>query len=199
MRSVLRSSGPSRVISVGTFFVIVAATCISQLIASCRSSHPIRRDDASSVSTGVPAIAASEEPATTSAKAAKAYVPDLDTWMSAMQVHHAKLWFAGEAANWRLVERELTAIESDLSAVREWHPTIAGATQPTARSIDMFTAAPRAALRGAIAGKDSAGFREGFDALTAACNTCHQTYGQDAVRLTRPTTPPLTNQSYGTR
>jgi hypothetical protein len=44
------------------------------------------------------------------AGAAEQYVPGLGEFMSATQVRHAKLWFAGDAKNWELASFELDEI-----------------------------------------------------------------------------------------
>src|SRR5580704_13060464 len=43
-------------------------------------------------------------------QADSAYVPGLGEFMSGIQVHHAKLWFAGKAENWPLANFEIGEI-----------------------------------------------------------------------------------------
>ena len=46
------------------------------------------------------------------------YKPGLGEFMSGIQVHHAKLWFAGSAGNWKLADFEIGEITEALEAVR---------------------------------------------------------------------------------
>ena len=57
-------------------------------------------------------------------------------------------------------------------------------------------AAPLKQLRDAVAAKDAAKFAESFDALTGACNACHQEEKFEFNVVTRPTSNPYTNQNF---
>ena len=105
----------------------------------------------------------------------KGYLPHLaDLMNEAMQVHHAKLWFAGHANNWELASYELKKIKETIEEVKE---TI----------VEIQTAAPQwqrvpvgemlAILDGALVNldqavktKDAAKFDTAYHELTATCN-----------------------------
>ena len=48
------------------------------------------------------------------------YKPGLGEFMSGIQVHHAKLWFAGTAANWKLADFEVGEIKETLDDVEKY-------------------------------------------------------------------------------
>ena len=59
-----------------------------------------------------------------------------------------------------------------------------------------MTATPMKQLNDAIETKDKAGFENAFDALTAACNACHQAAHFGFNVVTRPSSNPFTNQRF---
>jgi hypothetical protein len=55
---------------------------------------------------------------------------------------------------------------------------------------------PLKELRAAIDKKDSHAFEEAYDALTAACNNCHQATNFGFNRVQRPAMNPYPNQVF---
>src|SRR5438552_3092747 len=49
-----------------------------------------------------------------------AYKPGLGEFMSSIQVHHAKLWFAGRNANWKLAYFEIHEIMEAVDDIRQY-------------------------------------------------------------------------------
>jgi hypothetical protein len=117
------------------------------------------------------------------------YVPALPDIMSEAQWRHIKLWFAGKHQNWELASYELLQIRAGLEQAATLYHGIpvdyVGATVPPIR-----------AMGAAIDAKDSAGFAKGFNALTAACNACHQGIGRGFVVIQVPTVSPFSDQSF---
>jgi hypothetical protein len=122
------------------------------------------------------------------------YVPGLGEFMSSVQFHHAKLWFAGAERNWPLADFELDEIKEALEDAARFHPT--HKNYPVGEMIRENLDPAFAALAKAIEGKDAAGFRRAFDVMTAGCNTCHAGTEHEFIRIQRPTSPALTNQIY---
>lgn len=137
-------------------------------------------------------FAASQEPpaATTS----QSYTPGLGEFMSAIQVRHAKLWFAGMGKNWQLAAYELDELKETLEDAAKYQPEFKG--KPIAKIIEPMTALPIAQLEKAIEAKDSAHFVRAYDSLSHACSACHQATDHGFIAIQRPTFPPLTNQRY---
>src|SRR5882672_5230135 len=50
-------------------------------------------------------------------KLAQTYKPGLGEFMSSLQIHHAKLWFAGENQNWQLAGFEIGEIKETLEDI----------------------------------------------------------------------------------
>ena len=51
------------------------------------------------------------------------YRPGFGEFMLGIQIHHAKIWYAGNAQNWPLVQFELNEIKESLDGIREYCPT----------------------------------------------------------------------------
>ncbi len=117
------------------------------------------------------------------------YVPALGDIMSAAQWRHIKLWFAGKHQNWELASYELLQIRAGLEQAATLYHGI---------PVDYVgaTVAPIQAMGAAIEAKDKAGFVKGFNALTAACNACHQGIGRGFVVIQVPTVSPFSDQSF---
>ncbi len=122
------------------------------------------------------------------------YVPGLGDLMGAIQVRHAKLWFAGAARNWPLAAYELHEIEEGFEDAARHHPLHRG--KPIADLIDSLTKQPIADLQRAVTQRNAARFEPAFDALSQACNACHQENGYGFIAIRRPTAPPVTNQDF---
>jgi hypothetical protein len=133
-------------------------------------------------------------PPSDSAGESEAYVPGLGDMMGAIQVRHAKLWFAGTAKNWPLAAYEVDEIKEALDAAAIYQPEFKG--RPVAAMIDTVAIKPLAQVASAIAAKDPVRFKKAFDELTAACNSCHQGVGYAFILIKRPSVPPVTNQRF---
>jgi hypothetical protein len=122
------------------------------------------------------------------------YVIGTGEIMMANQYRHAKLWFAGEDANWPLAAYEVRELKEGFDDVKTFHPTFK--KMPTAPKIDEFVEGPLGELDKAVKNKDKAAFAASFDELTAGCNACHRTFGFGFNVIQRPTAPPVTNQQF---
>jgi hypothetical protein len=138
--------------------------------------------------TAAGAVGAGEQPGS------EPYVPGFGEFMSATQVRHAKLWFAGDARNWDLAVFELDEIKEGLEDATRLHPTHEGI--PVADMIKANLDAPLSGLAKAIEAKDKNGFTRAFDVLTAACNACHAAAAHAFIKIKRPTAPPVSNQDF---
>ncbi len=122
------------------------------------------------------------------------YLPGLGEIMSATQMRHAKIWFAGKAGNWELAHYELDEIREGLQDAVQYHPDFKGV--PVSAMLDRFTARPLADLDAAVAAKDRARFNQAYDSLSAACNGCHQAAGHGYIVIKRPGASPFTDQEF---
>jgi len=127
---------------------------------------------------------------------ASGYTPGLGEFMAATQMRHTKLWFAGQAGNWRLASYELDELQEGFDDAVRFNPTHKGAPVPVAELLPRITAGPMRELRKAVADMNRNEFRDAFDTLTAACNTCHRAEDHAFNVITRPTANPYSDQNF---
>jgi hypothetical protein len=118
--------------------------------------------------------------------------PKLGDIMSATQLRHIKLWFAGKLQNWELAAFEVEQIKGGLGDAAQLYLEI-----PVEYVTN--TAAPIQLIRDAIEAKDSTKFSKAFNDLTAACNACHQAIGRGFIVIQAPTASPFSDQSFSPR
>lgn len=148
------------------------------------------------------AVAACQQPAPSPAPpaatpaATEPFVPGLGEIMTLQQMRHTKLWLAGSAGNWALADYELKELGEGFDDVVAFHPTHEESPVDPKDAIPRIVTQPIAELRAVVERKDAAAFPTAFDALTAACNNCHQAtnFGFNVVQ--RPTANPYPNQVF---
>jgi len=124
------------------------------------------------------------------------YTPGLGEIMTLTQMRHAKLWFAGQNANWQLASYELDELNEGLDDVAKFHPTHKDADLPIPQLIDKIMKAPIGQLEEAVKAQDQNRFTKAFDSLTEGCNSCHQATKFGFNVVTRPTANTYTNQVF---
>ena len=122
------------------------------------------------------------------------YEPGLGEFMTATQLRHAKLWFAGKNNNWALAAYEIDEIKEGLEDAAKLHSTFDGI--PVAEMIKTIIDPRVERLEKAIEAKNGAQFAAAFDELTEGCNGCHAASGKPFIRIQRPSEPPLSNQDF---
>lgn len=122
------------------------------------------------------------------------FTPGLHTLMGEVGTRHAALWFAGDAENWPLADYQLHELEELIENIETLHPVYDEI--PVADLLDETTAPAVAELETAVDGRDRDGFVRAFDQLTQACNSCHVAAEREALRIVRPTAPPMTNLEF---
>lgn len=110
--------------------------------------------------------------------------------MSQIQVHHAKLWFAGKSENWKLADFEIHEIMESLDGIQQYT-----AERPESKKVIMLQPALDS-INYAIEQKDTALFTSSFVLLTATCNRCHAAVEYDFNKVKIPEIPPLSNQVF---
>ena len=130
----------------------------------------------------------------TAQPAKEPYEPGLGEFMTATQLRHAKLWFAGKNNNWALAAYEIDEIKEGFEDAARLHATFDGV--PVAEMIKTIIDPRIEELEKAVRAKSSAKFTVAFDKLTSGCNNCHAAANKPFIRIQRPTEPPLTNQNF---
>ena len=129
------------------------------------------------------------------------FKPAMDDLMTMLiQPRHLKLYYAGEAKNWKLAEFQLRELRQALARI--------GRTIPTYRKIGVDDAVASiftekaVAVEAAIKAADPAKFKAAYGEMTAACNACHAgdgarvpgDQGAGSQRLSEPGIPALSRQ-----
>src|SRR5262252_2964134 len=124
------------------------------------------------------------------------FVPGLGELMSLQQMRHVKLWLAGEAANWELAGYEVDELGEGFDDIVKFHPTHKDSPVAPKDAIPRMVTQPLADVRAAVSRRDAAAFARAYDALTAACNNCHQATNFGFNRVTKPESNPYPNQVF---
>ena len=115
------------------------------------------------------------------------YKPDLGTFMTDMQMHHAQLWFAGTNNNWELANWELQEIEEATDNIRKFNKN-----RPESKSISIIDPAIDS-LKSAIKQHNRISFTKNYALLTNSCNSCHKANAHGFNVITIPSGKPESN------
>jgi len=123
-------------------------------------------------------------------KLADTYKPGFGEFMSSIQVHHNKLWFAGQNDNWKLADFEVNEIKETVEAIEKYQTEREeskkiGMLKPALDSVDV-----------AIRQKNAAMFRSSYVFLTNTCNSCHRSVNFEFNVVKVPDNPPFSNQDF---
>jgi len=121
---------------------------------------------------------------------AEAYKPGFGEFMSGIQVHHAKLWFAGQNQNWELADFEVHEIQESLEDIQKFNND-----RPKVKTIGMINPAMDS-VTNSIQQKNLQLFKNSFVLLTNTCNSCHRTTDHAFNVVIIPTKLPVVNQEF---
>ena len=114
--------------------------------------------------------------------------PGLGEYMLSVQMHHNKLWYAGNSADWELAGFEIGEIKEQLE-----HARLVCTDRPEIKTLPMIDPFV-SGLEKSVKQKDTAAFKRTFIELTANCNACHKSVHFDFIRIKVPDQPMFTNQ-----
>jgi hypothetical protein len=123
-------------------------------------------------------------------KLAETYKPGFGEFMSAIQVHHAKLWFAGINRNWKLADFEIHEIREIKDDVQKYE------TDRSESKLVVMLDPALDSVSYAIDQKNPAIFKNSFIFLTNTCNNCHHEVNYPFNEVKIPDTPPFSNQVF---
>ncbi|MFN8254945.1 MAG: hypothetical protein U0W24_04600 [Bacteroidales bacterium] len=123
-------------------------------------------------------------------KIAEAYKPGFGEFMSNIQVHHNKLWFAGLNQNWKLAGFEVHEMIEAIDDIQKYQSErkeslLTGMIMPELDSISA-----------AVEQKNLSKFKKNYFTLTNTCNKCHQDVGFEFNVVKIPDNPPFSNQDF---
>jgi hypothetical protein len=107
-----------------------------------------------------------------------------------IQLHHAKLWFAGTNQNWKLADFEIHERGVTLDDIKKYCTD-----RPEVKSIGVTDPAIKT-INDAIKQKDVQSFKKGFIELTTNCNNCQKSNNHKFNVITIPGSLPVVNQNF---
>jgi hypothetical protein len=124
----------------------------------------------------------------------KELAPGLGEYMTTIQLHAGKLWFAAKAANWQLAQYELNELKETMEAAKALNAEKNGVK--ISNVLDSVLQTQVAELDKSIKSKSPADFQKSYDDALSACNGCHTETGHKFIQIVRPSAPPVTNQKW---
>jgi hypothetical protein len=120
--------------------------------------------------------------------------PGLGEYMTTMQLHTAKLWFAVKSLNWDLALYEVDELSETIDGAKALHAyknnvNISGV-------LESVQATQIQLVRQAIVAKRQKPFSSGYKQTIDACNGCHRSAGYGFISIIAPTSPPVVNQRW---
>ena len=144
----------------------VAAISLAGVLALCASIMAVAQNAAPAPETAAPAPA---RPGLVILD----FKPAMDDLMTMLiQPRHIRLYYAGQAKNWRLAAFQVNELRGALARI--------GRTIPNYRNISVDTAVASIfadklkAVDAAVKAADSAQFTAAYGEMTSACNDCHK-------------------------
>jgi biopolymer transport protein ExbB/TolQ len=125
---------------------------------------------------------------------AKGLAPGLGEYMTTIQLHAGKLWFAAKASNWELAEYELDELKETTEAAKTLNAEKNGIK--ISNVLDSVLQTQVTQLAESIKRKSPVEFQKTYDETLSACNGCHTEAGYKFIHIVRPTAPPVTNQKW---
>ncbi|HUL43913.1 MAG TPA: hypothetical protein VLY03_06110 [Bacteroidota bacterium] len=120
--------------------------------------------------------------------------PGVGEVMSGVQLHFGKLYFAGQAENWKLADFELDEITENLDNAALMRPEEHGVK--LGGVVDAFKQSQLADLKHAVDTRNEKEFHQKYLESMAVCNSCHAATGRPFIVITEPTAPPVSNQRW---
>ena len=124
----------------------------------------------------------------------KELAPGLGEYMTTIQLHAGKLWFAAKAANWQLAQYELDELKETMEAAKGLNAEKNGIKISNVLDSVLQTQLPE--LDKSIKSKSQTQFQRSYDETLSACNGCHESAGYKFIHIIRPSAPPVTNQKW---
>ncbi|HEV8284278.1 MAG TPA: hypothetical protein VGQ09_08205 [Chitinophagaceae bacterium] len=118
------------------------------------------------------------------------YSPGFGEFMSSIQMHHAKLWFAGINNNWKLADFEIHEIQEALEDIQKFNTD-----RPESKVIGMINPAIDS-VSNAIKRQNEQLFKNSYSFLTNTCNNCHKATEHEFNMVTVPSVSPVSNQDF---
>jgi predicted MPP superfamily phosphohydrolase len=123
-------------------------------------------------------------------KLAETYKPGFGELMSAVQVHHEKLWFAGINDNWKLADFEIHEINESLEDIKKFQ-----SDRPESKDLDMINSGLDL-IKTSIKEQNTLMFKNAYSILTNTCNECHKVTDFEFNIVKIPEAQSFSNQEF---
>jgi len=123
-------------------------------------------------------------------KLEESYKPGFGEFMSGIQLHHIKLWFAAQQHNWKLADFEIHEIMEAIDGIQKYETD-----RKETQKISMILA-PIDSVNNAIKNEDEAMFKRSYTLLTNTCNNCHRSNEFEFNVVKIPEGNPFGNQDF---
>lgn len=123
-------------------------------------------------------------------KLSDVYRPGFGEFMSNIQAHHAKLWFAGQNENWKLADFEVHEIMEAIEDIQKYQ-----VERPESKKIDMIEPALDS-VNQAIEQESLTKFNASYALLTNTCNNCHRSVAFEFNVVKIPDAQQFSNQDF---
>jgi hypothetical protein len=123
-------------------------------------------------------------------KLAATYKPGFGEFMSGIQAHHSKLWFAGQNENWKLADFEVHEIMEAIEDIQKFQ------TERKESQLTGMISPALDSINNAIKQKNPALFKSSYILLTNTCNNCHRASEFDFNVVKIPDNQPFSNQDF---
>ena len=181
----------------GTFLWIVLAACVIVIVGLRVKLSNLEEDVRQRGENNRGTIAALQDAVKAtqaSVLAAKESAPGLGEYMTTIQLHAGKLWFAVNATNWDLARYELDELKETMIAAKTLNAEKNGVK--VSNVLDAVLQSQIVQLEDAIKHKVKSEFQKSYNAALSACNGCHAEAGVKFIQIVRPSAPPVTNQRW---
>jgi hypothetical protein len=123
-------------------------------------------------------------------KLADSYKPGLGEFMTGIQMHHSKLWFAGQNQNWKLADFEIHEMQESIQNIRKYQTG-----RKESKLMEVLNPAIDS-VNAAIQHKSPSRFKNSFVLLTNTCNNCHKATQFEFNLVKTPISSPFSNQDF---
>ena len=178
-----------RNLAVGIPFAILGAAVILLFIRLSSVS-----DNAGRMETTLGQLRDSLTSARRSLDSLRAQTPGLGEYMSTIQLHIAKLWFAAASSNWKLAKYELDELGETVEAAEGLHARRDSVDVSSVLQSVRQSQLPL--LDESIAKGNFHAFSNAYNQTLAACNGCHRPAGYEFIHIIPPTRETVTNEEW---
>jgi cytochrome c556 len=124
----------------------------------------------------------------------KGQLPGLGEYMTSIQLHASKLWYAAQSSNWDLAQYEYDELGEAMDGAEALH-AIKNKIDITSVMLGVRQS-QLPLVQQAMQSKNLAGFKDAYAQTLAACNSCHSSSGHGFIHIITPTGLPVTNQDF---